>query len=343
MAFSDNALIAKIKTLHARDLKEEDYQELLKKKTVYDVAVYLKKHDAYKDILANIPEATLTRSRIEGLIKRQRFNQTIKLVKFFTSKDKPFYMFDLIRMEHEVILAMIRSFISKDVYDVVAQIPFYFDHYSKIDFVSLTKARDMETLINVLQNTRYYKILKNYAKKKNDELRYYEFESIFENDYYDYAFKQIKANYKGQLKKTLDEAFKARIEMENMIKVYRLKKFYGIADSDIKAILIPSTRILENKIDEIIAIKDPNDIFKAIVESGVGPYLGSKDQVYLEYFTDHLRFNIARKFMYYSNSAPTIFLAYIFYGELEIENLTHIIEGIHYQMSEQEIRSMLVF
>lgn len=343
MAFADNALIAKIKTLHAHDLKEEDYQELLKKKTVYDVAVYLKKHDAYKDILVNIPENNLTRSRIEGLIKRQRFNQTIKLAKFLTLKDKHFYMFDLIRMEHEVILAMIRSFISKDEYDVVAQIPFYFDHYSKIDFVSLTKARDMESLINVLQNTRYYKILKNYARTKNEDLRYYEFESIFENDYYDFAFKQIKANYKGKTKEALEGAFKARVEMENMIKVYRLKKFYGVVDSDIKAILIPSTRIIEKKLDEIISIKNPDDIFKAIVDSGVGPYMGEKDQVYLEYFTDHLRFNIARKFMYYSNSAPTVFLAYIFYGELEIENLTHIIEGIHYQMSEQEIRSMLVF
>ena len=38
-------------------------------------------------------------------------------------------------MEHEVILAMIRSFISSDEYDVVSQIPYYFDRYSKIDFV----------------------------------------------------------------------------------------------------------------------------------------------------------------------------------------------------------------
>lgn len=343
MAFVDNALITKIKTLHAHDLQAEDYSELLKKRTIFDVAVYLKKHDAYKDILTNVPEGSLNRSRLEGLIRRQKFNQTIKLVKFLTLKDKSFYSISLIHMEHEVILAMIRSFISSDEYDVVEQIPYYFDRYSKIDFVALTKTDNMAQLIKALEGTRYAKMLKNYGRLKNEELRYYEFESLFESDYYEYAFKQIKANYRGKLEKNLENAFKSRIEMENMIKVYRLKKFYGVEDEDIKAILIPSTRIIEKKLDEIIAIKDPGDILKAIVASGIGPYADDKDQIYLEYFNDHLRFHIAKKFMYYSSHAPAVFLAYTFFSELEVENLTHIIEGIRYQIDEQEIRQMLVF
>jgi len=343
MAFIDNALITKIKTLHANDLGAEDYHELLKKRSISDVAAYLKKHDAYKEILANVPEASLNRSRLEGLIKRQKFNQTIKLIKFLTLKDKSFYSISLVHMEHEVILAVIRSFISSDEYDVVSQIPHYFDHYSKIDFVKLTKTSNMEQLVAALEGTRYQKMLKMFAGVKNEDIRYYEFESLFESDYYDYAFKQISANYKGKLKLSLENAFKSRIEMENMIKVYRLKKFYGVEDNDIKAILIPSTRIVEKKLDEIIAIKDPADILKAIVASGVGPFMDDKDQIYLEYFNDHLRFHIANKFMYYSTAAPAVFLAYTFFGELEVENLTHIIEGIRYQIDEHEIRTMLVF
>lgn len=343
MAFVDNALITKIKTLHANDLRAEDYLELIKKSSVFDVAAYLKKHDAYKEILQTIPEGSLNRSRLEGLIRRNKFNQTIKLIKFLTLKDKSFYSISLIHMEHEVILTMIRSFISSDEYDVVEQIPYYFDRYSKIDFVKLTKTTDMESLVNVLEGTRYHAMLKPYAHVKTENLRYYEFESLFESDYYDYAFKQIKFNYRGKLRKNLEHAFKARIEMENMIKVYRLKKFYGVADEDIKAILIPSTRMVEKKLDQIIAIKNPADILKAILDSGIGPYVDDSDKVYLEYYNDHLRFHIARKFMYFSTAAPAIYLAYTFFGELEVENLTHIIEGIRYQIDEQEIRTMLVF
>lgn len=343
MSFVNNALITKIKTLHAHDLSEEDYQELLKKKSVYDVAVYLKNHDAYKEILSNVAESSLNRLRLEGLIKRQKFNQTVKLIKFVTLKDKSFYLLNFIHMEHEIILEVIKGFITKEEYDVAAQIPYYFEKYSKIDFKALTKAENIDGLLEVLNDTRYYKMLKPYAKTKNENLRYYEFESLFENDYYNYAFKQIEKNYRGRLRKSLESAFESRIEMENMIKVYRLKKFYKIEGRDIKTILIPSTRIVEKKLNEIIAIENPDDIFEAIIVSGVGPFVGDKDQVYLEYFNDHLRFHTARKFMYYSNAAPAVFTAYMFFSELEIENLTHIIEGIHYKLDEQEIRSMLVF
>ncbi len=343
MFFVGYALITKIKTLHANDLKKEDFEELLKKRSIYDVAVFLKKHPAYHDILANESESSLNRSRLEGLIKRQKFNQMMKLVKFLHLNDQPFYAITLVKMEHEVILEVIRSFISHDEYDVVEQIPYYFDRYSKIDFLALTKTKNIAQLVEVLSNTRYAALLQPYVKVSNDMIRYYEFEALFEKDYYHYAFEQIKAHYHGKVKKDLQDAFKARIEMESIIKVYRLKKFYGIGDSDIKSILIPSTRISDKKIDEIIAIKNPEDILKVIVASGIGPYINDKNEVYLEYYDDYMRFTIAQRFMYFSTKAPTVYLAYVFLSELEEQNLTHIIEGIRYQVSESEIRPMLVF
>ena len=128
-----------------------------------------------------------------------------------------------------------------------------------------------------------------------------------------------------------------------MIKVYRLKKFYGVKTADIKSILIPTSRISEKKLDEIIAIKDPTDIYKKIADIGIGPYVGDQDQVYLEYFGDHIQFVLARKFMYFATAAAKVFQGFAFYSELEVKNLTHIIEGIRYHISESEIRAMLVF
>ncbi|MCH3976981.1 MAG: V-type ATPase subunit [Bacilli bacterium] len=343
MSFVGNALIAKIKNLHATDLTAQDYQELLRRDTIPDIGTYLKKHPAYQDILANVSEVTLNRSRLEGLIRRQKFDRTIKLVNFISLKDKNFYMLSLIKMEHEVILAVIRSYISHEDYDVVDQIPYYFDKYSKIDFVALTKTENVEEMIAALSNTRYAAMLKPYAAVKNDDIRYYEFEALFENDYYNFAFTQTTKNYRGKLRKELLDAFRARIEMENMIKIYRLKKFYGVADSDIKAILIPSSRISERKLDEIIAIKNPDDILKVIIDSGVGPYITNKNQINLEYYRDHMRLSIANRFMYFSTQAPEVFLAYTFLNELEVQNLTYIIEGIRYQIDESEIRTMLVY
>lgn len=343
MSFVGNALVAKIRSMYSECLQSEDYNELLRSRSIYDVAVFLKKHPEYKDILATVSEASLNRSRLEGLIRRNRFNHMLKLMQFVTLKDDSFYRLCLIRMEHDTILAVIRGFISPDEYDVVEQIPYYLDRYSSMNFLALTKATDFKTLVAALEGTRYAKMLKPYSAIKNQDIRYYEFEALFETDYYQYAFAKIKENYRGKLRKDLEDAFKARIEMENMIKVYRLKKYYGVKNEEIKSILIPTSRVCEKKLDEIIAVKDPAEIYQKIVSIGIGTDVGDKGQVYLEYYGDHMRYLIARKFMYFSTQSPKVFQAYAFFSELEVQNLTHIIEGIRYQISEDEIRSMLVF
>lgn len=338
-----NALITKIKTIHANDLKTDDYKELLKKRNISDVTAYLKKHPAYRDVLESIPEYAVNRSRLESLIRRQKFNHLMRVIKFLTMKEKSFYLLSLLHQEHEVLLAMIRSYISHEVYDVIADLPLYFDQYSKINFEAISKTSNMKELVEALKDTKYQRMLKPFEKLGNDDLKYYEFESLFESDYYKYAFDQIKLHFKGNLKNELENVFKSRIEMENMIKVYRLKKFYKVSDEEIKMMLVPSNRISEQKLEMIIKIKDPNEIFKKIIELGQQQYIGDKDQIYLEYFGDHLRYHIANKLMYYASHPSKVFIGYMILSELEVTNLIHLIEGIRYQVPESEIRTMMVF
>lgn len=107
--------------------------------------------------------------------------------------------------------------------------------------------------------------------------------------------------------------------------------------------LIPSNRMSEQKMDLIIKIEDPNQIFQMIIDMGYGQFLGDKDEIYLEYYADHLKFHIANKLMYYATHPSKVFIGYMILSELEVTNLTHLIEGIRYQVPEEEIRSMMVF
>ena len=50
-----------------------------------------------------------------------------------------------------------------------------------------------------------------------------------------------------------------------------------------------------------------------------------------------------KKFMYFSTDVPKVFLAFITLSEIEIENLTNVIEGIRYQVEENEIKQMLIY
>lgn len=343
MAFVDKALVTKIKSMHALHIDEDGYETLMKKKAIKDVALFLKEHKAYESLLKNIPISALNRSRLEGLIKKHHFDEMIRLLKFIHLKDKSFYTISIVTMEHETLLAMLRRFISTEDYDVIEQIPVYFDRYSKMDVLKVTQSKDLDSLTEALTGTRYQKIFQPFKHVFNEDIRYYEFEALLENDFYHYAFQQIKDNYHGRFKDKLIQMYTSRIEMENMIKVYRLKKFYGIENEDIKAILIPTNRAIEKKLDKIIAIEKPEDIFSEIIKNKSDENTSQDEFIYLEYYRDFLKFKMAKDFLYFTTETPAIFLGYMFISELEIANLTHIIEGIRYQVPENEIRQMLVY
>jgi len=338
-----NALVTKIKTIHSNDLKASDYNELLKKRSVQDITSYLKKHPAYDEVLSKVSESNVNRSRLESLIRRQKFNDLMRIIKFLKMKDQSFYLLSLLHREHEVLLAMIRSFISNDVYDVVQDLPVYFNQYSKIDFEAIALTKNLFDFVEALKNTKYYEMLKPFQKIKNEDIKYYEFEALFENDYYAYAFTHINKNYKGRQKKELEDVFKSRIEIENITKIYRLKKYYKVSNLEIKSTLIPTNRLGEQKIDQLLKIDDPSLILSKLIDMGDKTYVGEKDQVYLEYFTDHMQYKIANKLLFYGTHPSKVFLGYMIVSDLEISNLIHLIEGIRYQVPENEIRTMIVY
>ena len=96
----------------------------------------------------------------------------------------------------------------------------------------MAKATNLKELVASLQGTHMPKCLKG-LKVKNDDittnLKHLNMIIIV-------CFDSIKKNYKGRLREELENAFKSRVEMENMIKVYRLKKFYKVHDEDIMGI-----------------------------------------------------------------------------------------------------------
>ena len=87
MIGAHNALITKIKTIHSNSLKSSDYELLLKKSSILEIASYLKKHPGYETILGKVSDQTMNRSRLEGLIRRQKFNDLMRVIKFLKMKD----------------------------------------------------------------------------------------------------------------------------------------------------------------------------------------------------------------------------------------------------------------
>lgn len=342
--WSGNAIISKAKSIYGKCLKEKDYLELVKMKSISDVVSYLKNQACYTDILTDINESSVHRGQLEEMIKKNAFNHTLKLVKFVHLKDSSFYKLNIIQRENDLILATIRSMISDSYEEAFAELPMFLKQHASFDIMNLSRSKNFEELLEVLKGTDYYNILKPHMVKDNNDIKYVDIEHDLEIYFYDCAFKRIDENYRGKLNRDLTNIFKTRIELGNIIKIYRLKKFYKADPEIIKKTLINKySRLSESKIEHLISLDDPDAVLQYLEKSEFAKFVDEQDYVYVEYYAERIKYNLARKYMYFSNEIPKVYSAFLILIEIEIENLTNIIECIRYQLDENEIKRMLIY
>ncbi len=343
-SWANNTILTKAKSIYGNFIKPEEYEKMAKFNSVSDLVRYLKKHGNYREILKDVQENSIHRGNLEALIKKNSFDQVIRLIKQVHTKDVEFYELDIVHQENEVILSTLRTIISDEIEENKGKVPYFFDIHTSINMSLVFKATNFIELLSSLEKTPYYKLLKPFETRSNDNIRYLDIEFTLEDYYYDEAFRRIEKYYKGSVLKDLESIFQTRIELSNIIKIYRLKKFYKADPSTIKALLIKkNTRISDKKIDEIIALSDPDAILKYLSNSEFSRFTSDKDYVFVEYYAGRIRYDLARKFMYFSTNVPKVYLAFVTLSNFEIENLTNIIEGIRYQIDESEIKQMLIY
>lgn len=343
-SWTSNAIITKAKAIYGNGLREEDYLELAKKRSVAEIVNYLKQNKNYSDTLADAHDTTIHRGQLEELIKKTIFNNTLRLVKFVEMKDKSFYELNLTQREIDLILATLRSIISGSSVEAIAEFPFFFIRHAHFDIYTMTKSKTFPDLLNALTGTIYHDRLLPFLEKDPKNIQYSQIEQMLDHCYYECAFDIIEKNYHGKLKRDLQNIFITKIELSNIIKIYRLKKFYHVDSETIKKTLILKySRLSDKKIDEILSLKDPDQILLYMERSEYSKFTDEDDYVYIEYYAEKMKYYLAKRYMYFSSDAPTVYSAFLILNEIERENLFNIIEGIRYDLDASEIEKMLIY
>jgi len=338
-----NAIVSKAKSIFGKRLKAAEYEELVKMKSVSDIASYLRNHPNFRDTLSDIQSESIHRGQLETLIKKNAFLHTLRLIKFVQVKDAEFYRLNLVKREIDILLEILRSMISESFDSQISDMPYYMQQHTCYDDEKVSQAKTIDELIVSLGNCPYATVLKPFAGVKNHDIDYVAIEHALEIYYYDQAFLRIRQNYSGRTRKDLETIYLSRIELENIVKIYRLKKFYKADFTTIKTSLIHQySRINEKKLDELIAIEDPDAILKYLGSSDLRKYSDDMDYVYVEYYVEKINYNLAKRYMYFTTSVPKVYAAFLILTEIETENLTNIIEGIRYGLSDIEIKKMLI-
>lgn len=343
-SFSSNAILAKARSMYSHRLTEQNYEELLKRRSINDLISYLKSDTAYHHILSELKETNIHRGQLEALLNKEIFLRLDRLMRYASKKELEFYRLAVTELEIQLILTKARLIVSDMYTGYEIEIPEYLNKYASFQLYGLLGVNDYDGLIQLMKGTKYYHTLVKYKPEDDQPLNSNMLELDFKHIYYQEYTDTVKRLFKGKKGKDLLTMINTSIELQNITKIYRLKKYFNATPEQIRETLfLEHTRIPKSMMNEMIEAKDASEFLKKLAQSPYKLYIDDNEFVYIEYYTEKIKYNLAKRFMRFSTDSALVFMTYKIVYQIEIDNLKHIIEGLRYGESPNQIEAMLIY
>lgn len=343
-SFSSNAILAKARSMYSHRLTEQNYEELLKRRSINDMVAYLKSETVYSGILSELKEVNIHRGQLESLLNKEVFLRLDRLMRYASKKELEFYRLAVTELEIQLILTKARLIVSDMYTGYEIEIPEYLNKYASFDLYGLLSVNDYDGLVVLMRGTKYYHTLLKYKPEDDKPLDSNMLELDFKHIYYQEYVDTVNRLFKGKKREDLLTMINTSIELQNITKIYRLKKYFNATPDQIKeSLFLDHTRIPRRVMNDMIDAKDASEFLKKLAESPYKLYVDDSEFVYIEYYTEKIKYHLAKRFMRFSTDSALVFMTYKIVYQIEIDNLKHIIEGLRYGEAPSQIETMLIY
>ncbi len=334
---NDKALKTKLKFMKSNLFKQYDYVLLSQTKDIKEITNRLKKDISYNKFVSELDEKNLHRSDIERKLFLSLRSDFKKIYKFVFSFGVKKYL-DVFFLKYEVyILKLVLCMIydKRELKYNLSELDYIIGSKLKIDVNKLRDSENVEQFIFGLRGTEFFEFMnKCYQETKS----LFELEMKLDLYYYLKLDKTINKYLNGNDKFILKKINGIEVDLVNISTIYRIKKYYKVANEKIWGYLIPSGyKLKKDDIAKLLGAKDLSDMENMICNSYYGRWFKKES------------FNNIEKVIYdclseiyyriYLNSNDGIFgvIYYFYLKKLEINNITSLIEGIRYKLLPDKI------
>lgn len=335
MSNSCNALSSKAKCMYGNMLKSDHYNELMKKKDLSDVVHYLKEETYYQEILKDVREYQVHRGQLEQLLLKDYYMRMNKLLRYKDLKCLNFFHLFVVSQEIHFILHHITLMIANKE-DALADVPLFYDDMICFDLMKLASSKNMKELLMCLEKTPYYKMIKKYEKAMN----YIQLEIEMMRYYHNHSIEAILKEIKGKGKQSLLELAKMKSELVDISLIYRCKFHFQMDQKEIRSYLMNQMCYLRPYQIDMLLDSNLNEFKQFLKQSKYHISFESGD---LEHECNKYLYQKAKKMLNFENDPYCIFSAYELIAKKELDNLIHIIEGVHYEINEDELKKMIIY
>ncbi len=334
-----SAVAAKLKAIEGTRLKEEDYEELLSKNTVQEIYTLLASHSSYREVLSGLTRSQLHRSEIEKRLRHEMLREYGRVYHFMDLNRKRMLEFWFYRREIEFLKRGLRHLFNHETNEWIEdedEFEEFFKRHTKLDCNMIETAETLDKLIEACRNTRYADMLR---RAQNIGADYFTTSMVLDKSYYMGVWKAKDKYLSGEDRRLFADAFGIEMDMNNILWIYRGKKYFNMPPETIYTLIPHRYKLSEEDLRSMISAATADEVVAAAQKT---PYKSLFDGLDEGFFPEENMNRIHRKkALGVLSSAPesmAAVYAYFNLKEIEIYNITTLIESIRYSLDKQTIR-----
>lgn len=337
------ALSGKTRAMFGKLLKNRDYAEMMQKKSVNEIAAYLKYNTHFSSSLADIEEDSIHRGRLENILRRDYVNDFAKLMRFSAGGQREFINLLYLKSEIEGLKLLLRIFEAGNVdREPLEESLKFLARYGDLNIHKLSLARNLDELISGLKGTSYYEVMRPFVSASEDT-RLFSLEMSLDTHYFRKVHESLEKLLHGRDREIGREFFGIETDVYNIFWIYRSKTYYQTDKELIYTYIAPSFHKIDRKIiDRLIDSKDFGEFYNVLQETQYGKIFTGSGPGVFEHHCGEFLYALHRRSFTRDMFSIACVISYLKLKEYEMNNIISIIEGIRYKLSPTEIRKFLV-
>lgn len=343
MSTGSLAIIPKARGMYAKHISMAEYEELMRRRTVPEVAALLKRHPYFRDSLATFSASSPHRGQLEELLSLDIFSKYESLVHYDFSSDSFSHYFldeseirEIIKAAHLLSIGLPGAYLNK--------IPTYLVGKTSVDLYALGQAANFAELVETLRFTPYYKVIRTCFEQDPNLQNFPLLEATLLKASYDTTFALVERSFSGQERDSVNSMFLQEAEIHNLQLIMRIKKFFPTAytPEEIHQLLLPYrihvTKQMMNTMVEAPTLDALRLLFR---QSSAVRYTGSADFDDITITSGRVLYHHALRLLRLTSSPAAAMAAFLSLAKLERDNVVNVIEGVRYGLPPEKIRALL--
>lgn len=335
-----SGLVTKTRSMSGSLLTEKELEQLTELATVNEAIRYLRGTRGY-GIIFRGREEVWHRGQAEAVITDSLYRDFERLYRFADAAQRRPFQYIFSRYEIDQLKICLKYFFHEHMEEKEMFVDSFFERHTRFSLERLKKAGSLKEFIQELAGTRYERL---FAKLQGGGAKgYVDYAMALDIDYYITVYRDIRRMKPSGMRRLLLDIYGTQIDWQNLMWIYRSKRFYSQSQAELYASLIPATfRLRKEELRRMTGAVDVQAFLGLLAKTayftGKDALMKMEDEISYRRIVEDTYRRVSRS--HPMSIAPV--LTYLYEKEQEIDRLTSIIEGIRYQVPPREIRDIIL-